>query len=125
MAVIKCKIKSYIQPFEKTLALRELASLSGSTPVLGENEDGGEYYFVKTSASDDYLANKLSYWESVQSKFTIQVLREATVNVVRNSVSPEQIANKLPHYPIVVYYDMGLMGFMNIEGNFFLNSSDH
>ena len=96
MAVIKCKIKSYIQPFEKTLALRELANLSGSTPVLAENENGGEYYSVKTNAGDDYLASKLSYWESVQSKSTTQVLREATVNVVRNSVSPEQIANQLP-----------------------------
>ena len=96
MAVIKCKIKSYVQPFEKTLALRELANLSGSTPVLAENENGGEYYSVKTNASDDYLASRLGYWESVQSKSTTQILREATVNVVRNSVSPEQIANQLP-----------------------------
>lgn len=96
MAVITCKIKSYIQPFEKTLALRELANLSGSTPVLTENRNDGEYYSVKTNVGDDFLAKRLSYWESVHSKFTTQVLREATVNVVRNSVSPEQIARKLP-----------------------------
>lgn len=96
MAVIKCKIKPYIQPFEKTLALRELANLSGSTPELAENENGGEYYLVKTSVGDDYLTSRLSYWESVQNKSTTQVLREATVNVVRNSVSPEQIAIQLP-----------------------------
>ena len=96
MAVLKCKIKSYIQPFEKTLAIRELTSLSGSAPSLIESEIGGEYYVVKTNEGENFLTSKLSYWESVQNKATIQVLREATVNVVRNSVSPEQIANQLP-----------------------------
>ena len=96
MTVIKCKIKPYIQPFEKTLALRELTNLSGSAPMLAEQENSGDYYFVKTRESESYLASKLSYWESIQSKTTTQALREATVNVVRNSVSPEQIASQLP-----------------------------
>lgn len=101
MAVIKCKIKPYIQPFEKSLALRELSALSGSTPILEKNKNGSEYYLVKTTTSDDYLAQKLSYWETVQEKSTTQVLREATVNIVRNSVSPEQIANQLPFKGLV------------------------
>lgn len=96
MAVLKCKIKPYIQPFEKMLAIRELTSLSGSAPSLTESEIGGEYYAIKTNEGENFLASKLSYWESVQNKATTQVLREATVNVVRNSVSPEQIASQLP-----------------------------
>ncbi len=96
MAVIKCKIKPYIQPFEKILALRELTRLSGSTPTSAEGENGGEYYAVQTRQTENYLADKLSYWESVQSKTTTQALREATVNVVRNGVSPERIAIQLP-----------------------------
>lgn len=96
MAILKCKIKPYIQPFEKVLAIRELTKLSGSVPSMTESEINGEYYAVKTSEGENFLANRLSYWESVQNKATTQVLREATVNVVRNSVSPEQIASQLP-----------------------------
>ncbi len=97
MVIVKCKIKPYIQPFEKILAIRELTSLSGSAPSLAKNESGGgEYYVVKTNGGENFLASKLSYWELVQNATTTQVLREATVNVVRNSVSPEQIASQLP-----------------------------
>lgn len=92
-----CRQKAYIQPFERKLALLELSSLSGATPASVE---GSEVEFrVSTSLSADTLAGRLAYWEVVRDDvdvLTTQVLREATVNIVRNGVPLSQIREQLP-----------------------------
>ena len=92
-------MKAYIQPFERTLALAELSALTNSDPVPVEQQSGEPILFsippvVKASA----LARNLAYWESIEADppcFTTQVLRERTVNVVRNGVAPKEIPQLL------------------------------
>jgi len=91
--ILKCKIKSYIQPFEKKLALAELSALGNATP---QSSNSSEYYTIQTNVKNEYLIRKLGYWEAVDGASTMQVLREATVNIVRNSISPKQIQQQLP-----------------------------
>lgn len=90
-----CRIKPYIQPFERKLALAELAALAGTVPQpLGSTTDKTLEYAVSTARPMTELVEKLAYWESVkdtQTRLTTQALREATINVVRNGVAVEHI----------------------------------
>lgn len=96
---ITFKLKSYIQPFEHSLALEELQALaessSGPTPV-----HHSEYmYSIRTSKLASEFVNRLAYWEKVNTPtelITKQSLRESTVNVVRNGVPLREIHEKLP-----------------------------
>jgi DNA modification methylase len=95
-----CRLKPYIQPFERTLALRELAATSGAEPrpVKGLASTALEF-FVTTSVTPDMLSDRLAYWETVSSGapvFTRQLLREATVNAVRNGITLPELATKVP-----------------------------
>lgn len=93
-----CRMKPYIQPFEKRLALLELGTLAGSKPrpANGAAEAATEYT-VLSRLPGPALAKRLAYWERVGSAtLTKQVLREATANVVRNGVELEEIRKKLP-----------------------------
>lgn len=100
MAKLACRLKPYIQPFEQRLALAELTVLAGAEPrIVGPNGDRGPYFSVDSKVSANELASKLAYWECVVGRrhiFTAQVLREATVNTVRNGVPVEHIASLLP-----------------------------
>jgi DNA modification methylase len=93
--LLKCRIKPYIQPFERRLALAELASLAGSEPKLFSDTTGdGLEYAVASTVPVPQLTNKLAYWESVRAEqciITTQALREATINIVRNGVPLEQV----------------------------------
>ncbi len=93
--LLKCRMKSYIQPFERKLALAELALLSEAEPhPVEEGNSGILEYTVRSSVPAQALANKLAYWEAIGHKqdfITDQVLREATVNIVRNGIAFEQI----------------------------------
>lgn len=86
---ITCKIKPYIQPFERKLALAELCALTGGSPKP-HNLHNGSFEFKATSKlSARFLANRLAYWEhisTIQNErfFTVQVLREATTKSNRN-----------------------------------------
>ena len=97
---ITCKVKPYIQPFERKLALRELEVLSHDTPRLISSIEGESQSFrVKTGAPTRVLARELAFWETVSEKQTLtttQSLRESTVNVVRNGISLEALAAQLP-----------------------------
>jgi site-specific DNA-methyltransferase (cytosine-N4-specific) len=92
-------MKAYIQPFERTLALAELSALTSSAPVPIDQQTGEPVLFsippvVKAAA----LARNLAYWESIEADppfFTTQVMRERTVNVVRNGVAPKEIPQLL------------------------------
>ena len=91
--IIECKIKPCIQPFERVLAFSELRSVSGSSLAT---TDEAEVFRIETSIPDYDLVRRLAYWESVNGQPTTQVLREATTNVVRNGLTPDQIAHLLP-----------------------------
>lgn len=97
-----CKMKGYIQPFERRLALLELESLAGAAAVPEPSllEEPLSYHLVTTRPLDD-LADKLTYWETVSpigdfGRYTRQVRREATANVVRNGITPPQLRSLLP-----------------------------
>lgn len=84
------KMKSYIQPFERILALRELAVLGKQEPILASKSDN--IYF----APKNIPVSQLAYWEKVADYPTGQALREATVNVIRNGVSLKQLREQFP-----------------------------
>ncbi len=98
--VYVCRLKPYIQPFEKNLALAELSKLSFSQPQPIKNTiNSTTDYEVKTDVPVMRLVNQLSYWESISNGkafITRQVLREATVNVVRNGIPFEHLSQLLP-----------------------------
>ncbi|MBI3329746.1 MAG: hypothetical protein HYZ81_23945 [Nitrospinae bacterium] len=93
-----CKMKAYIQPFERRLALMELESIAGAVPMAEPSLlDEPLGYRVITPRPLHYLADSLTYWETIglataiNGYYTRQVRREATVNVPRNGIAPPQI----------------------------------
>lgn len=98
-----CKIKPYIQPFERVLAFKEIRKLALCDPAPGLNEkfDDALIFNINTDASVDFLLDNLTYWESVgkddfSSRLTRQVKREATVSLVRNGIQPDALRKTLP-----------------------------
>ncbi len=97
-----CTMKDYIQPFERRLALMELESLAHVAPFPEPSLlDQPVSYRVVTDQPLAALADHLTYWETVgpeaeYSRYTRQVRREATANVVRNGVTPVQLRSLLP-----------------------------
>lgn len=95
---IVCRLKPYIQPFERQLALGELARLARAKPSRARPGVAIEFA-VKTAVSPARLASRLAYWELIGTErpvLTTQVLREATVNVVRNGIPLGEIEAVLP-----------------------------
>lgn len=92
-------MKPYIQPFERALAIQELSSLSNAKPrLLRSAEEPGNLYAVNTTVQAKSLVESLAYWEVIGRDvplLTRQVLRERTVNVVRNGVNPLHIPQLL------------------------------
>jgi len=93
---VACKMKGYIQPFERYLALAELESLSAARAEVDETNRA----FVTTNVSARELASRLSFYETVNHRnstlTTEQVLREATSYVARNGIPISDIRNQLP-----------------------------
>ena len=102
MGEVICRIKSYIQPFERELAIRELQSLSGAMPGPCSNrEEEVLLHSVDTELPLDYLVDRLTYWEelcenSLLCHLTRQVRRESTANLVRNEDNLEALQLRLP-----------------------------
>lgn len=97
MAIIKSKMKSYIQPFEQYLAKLELEAIVGSNDIkyFGDSDEA-EFSSRKSLKK---ISEKLTYWESVESTklyWTTQSLRESTVNIAKNGISIEEIFKSLP-----------------------------
>jgi site-specific DNA-methyltransferase (cytosine-N4-specific) len=93
------RLKPYIQPFERVLAFAEVERLTGSLPrhVSGDGEADNLYHIE--FQRPDLLVSHLAYWESVtdgQTRLTTQVLREATVNLVRNGIDLHELRSLLP-----------------------------
>jgi site-specific DNA-methyltransferase (cytosine-N4-specific) len=92
------RLKSYIQPFERTLAFAELERLTGDTPRPVTLDESTNLYSVDFD-QPALLIQRLAYWESVtagRTHLTTQVLREATVNVVRNGIDVTTLRSLLP-----------------------------
>ena len=71
---MKLKMKSYIKPFEKVLAVMELRSLTGIEDI--EISDAPEY-IIDSDVPEEVLIDNLAYWETVgenPEKKTRQVL---------------------------------------------------
>lgn len=95
-----CRMKPYIQPFERELALRELRQSTHARPVALRSEASDPVlYQVVTTTPPRRLIHSLAYWESVTNgrrDFTLQVKREATVAIARNGITPGELAEALP-----------------------------
>lgn len=120
MTTYTCRLKSYIQPFERVLAIRELTQLAGTTPV-----QRGEHVW-EVSANRPLAMNRLAYWEAVAGKderSTEQALLESTANTVRNGVPIADLHAMLPltsRLPVnrrVLRY--GVHGIHEYRGKFF------
>lgn len=116
--MFRCKMKPYIQPFERRLALAELGAIAGAEPQpvaprptqhIMEEFAGASVTFALVSQPFEFevvsdvpaeaFVEKLAYWESIcgeEKRLTTQVLREATVNFARNGITPDQMAQHLP-----------------------------
>jgi site-specific DNA-methyltransferase (cytosine-N4-specific) len=75
--------------------MAELHALAQSEPIPVRSQSGDPVLFsLVPSINAENLARNLAYWEMVdsgESLMTTQVLRERTVNVVRNGVAPKEI----------------------------------
>ena len=96
---IQCHIKSYIQPFERKLAIAELQALSNSvvTPLDGNLNSASLFEVIMPSEGNATLNRELAYWEKIgkgELKRTDQIRREASYLVSRNGVALTEIADK-------------------------------
>lgn len=99
-------MKSYIQPFERRLALEELRVIATSEPRhLGLFPETSTEFELESQLSGVELAKRLAYWESVHSSsgsiVTTQSLRESTVQAIRNGITLEKIRDELPYRDVV------------------------
>lgn len=114
------RMKSYIQPFERELAHRELATVLGASaePI---DEDRGLW---AASADLGDAGDILAYWECLGGAYTAQVRREALSLFARNGValadlpelSKERIETKIPRSRCLRY---GPHGIHEYRGKFF------
>ena len=124
-----CQLKPYIQPFERTLALQELASLSRAVPQKASDENGNDNLFmVSSKITADELAAQVTYWESIGAGPTLltqQVLRESTQELARrrtvSEIGPSTALSlgsdiRVPHRRCLRY---GPHGIHEYRGKFF------
>ena len=82
MSTVLCRIKDYIQPFERELALQELRALcSGSLSPVDGPKQTASIFSVVTNGSAETLRDGLTYWRSIgpgEDNLTLQVRGEAT-----------------------------------------------
>ena len=99
MNSVRCRMKPYIQPFERALALAELGAVANVGAVSAASDNCSTSVDIRTSAQTETLAASLAYWESVDdgvARYTQQALREATVSVARNGTPIEAFRKALP-----------------------------
>jgi site-specific DNA-methyltransferase (cytosine-N4-specific) len=98
-APLLCRMKPYIQPFERTLALAELRALAHASPIPVDGKVEQTVRFLVSSPTEAAtLAHRLAYWEIIEGDrtyLTTQVLRERTATVVRNGVPTQEIPQLL------------------------------
>ncbi|MCK6579756.1 MAG: hypothetical protein L6Q98_16815 [Anaerolineae bacterium] len=106
------EMKPYIQPFERLLALQELRALADSEPIAlpKVGQDEATLYEIITEVSPEFLASRLTYWETVRGDgaiaprfITQQVRYEAASDAARNGGWIEALPETLPfngHVPL-------------------------
>ena len=61
-----CQMKSYVQPFERILAVKELEALADASPILKVDQNTETTtYSVVTQCTPAYLTDRLAYWEQI------------------------------------------------------------
>ena len=104
MRTLTCRMKEYIQPFERRLALQELRALTGGPviPVDGDDETALTFS-VRKSSNVKALREALAYWSSVGDDtdgLTVQLRGEATSLISRNGAKtdrlPETVRSQVP-----------------------------
>jgi site-specific DNA-methyltransferase (cytosine-N4-specific) len=102
MYSLNLRIKPYIQPFERKLALLEVERLANSLPEpIDHTEiDKATVYQVRSVLPAEDLADRIAYWEAItledQVITTQQVQRESTVSLARNGKSLSDIVGVTP-----------------------------
>lgn len=100
MRSITCRLKGYIQPFERELAFRELSALAQVPLEDLRAADSATDIDVCTRRPAKQIASRVAYWESVSASngelVSAQSLRESTVNVVRNGIDLDTLKSLLP-----------------------------
>ncbi len=124
MAGLICRIKEYIQPFERRLALAELRALV-KEPVLplDGNEATASIFAVSDRSDADMLRSALAYWHSVDTSdvpepeaLTVQLRGEVTSLAVQGDSElgglfgnrPAWTPSKLPRRRCLRYATHGL-----------------
>ena len=125
-----CRIKEYIQPFERRLALEELRALSGGTIVPVDGDDATASTFSAFHVNDAaMLRGSLAYWRSIGDAtdgLTTQLRAEATLEISRNGAAGsvtelaenvrQMVPLKLPNKRCLRYATHGLHEY---RGKFF------
>ena len=87
MEELTCKIKGYIQPFERQLALQELEALTkGRVVPINGDADSASIFSISPASDIEILRTTLAYWHSVGNgaeTLTTQVRSEATAKIAR------------------------------------------
>lgn len=96
---ITCRIKDFIQPFERHLALEELRALTAHdiAPIDGD-EGTASIFAVSDTADPNALRRELAYWKSVGNEpngLTAQLRSEATSIIARNGISLDDLEGKV------------------------------
>ena len=123
MSKYLCQMKSYIQPFEKVLAVKEMENFATRITPISNSKDNGTYE-IFTLYKPENLVRELSYWEKINKYPTLQVLRESSSYFVRNGVDLKKLAqmfpiskeNTLPNRRVLRY---GSHGIHEYRGKFF------
>lgn len=101
--VVICKLKSYIQPFERSLALREIEAISKNPPILVEGDSNSVLFATHTNVVASTFIDRLTYWELVWAgglnghagEVTTQAKREATWGLAKNGEAPRHVIASL------------------------------
>lgn len=117
------RMKTYIKPFEKLLAVEELQAICGSEPYARNPVDEHEYSIPKQVRKA--ALQKLAYWEILdESEITAQVRLELTLSLARktkemsnlNQAGMETLLGNLPQSRCLRY---GPHGLHEYRGKFF------
>ena len=125
---LTCRMKEYIQPFERRLALQELRALAGGPVVPVDGDDATASTFTVAHVKDvRALRGSLAYWRSVGDDpegLTTQLRGEATLAIARNRTAVDElpeairalVPSKLPNKRCLRYATHGLHEY---RGKFF------
>lgn len=125
---LTCRMKEYIQPFERRLALQEIRALAYGPVTPIDGDDTTALVFSVSQESDvDKMREELAYWHSIgdgASGLTAQLRGEATLGIARNGTTDREsskfvrtlVPSKLPNRRCLRYATHGLHEY---RGKFF------